>query len=210
MTKSKDTTGPSAPCKIYLKKLKELQMANKSEIVYHNPITEQDMTKLEYNLFVKALQFQKKYFHDIEDVILINISEEERKLMPETLVDFYEYKFNVVTKNDEFIGECNGFWKVINIVPSRINNRILLHEMIHAYEFMLSEYKIEHEYLIVKLYQKLLPKIPNLIKIIEVDINKDNRKHTVFFLLKSLDIDLVLKLPLGGIYGYGREELYQK
>nr|WP_172688122.1 hypothetical protein [Clostridium botulinum]ALP69016.1 hypothetical protein [Clostridium botulinum] len=185
-------------------------MANKSEIVYHNPITEQDMNKSEYSLFNKALQFQKKYFQDIENVILMNVSEEEKRFMPTQVVDFYEWKFNVVDKNDSFVGECTGFWKVINIVPSRINNRILLHEMIHAYESILSDYKIEHEYLIVKLYQKLLPKIPNLIEIIEVDINKDNREHTVFFLLKSLVIDLELKLPIGSIYGYGREELYKK
>lgn len=184
-------------------------MTNKSEIAYHNPITEQDMTNSEYSLFNKALQFQKKYFQDIEDTILMNISEDAKKLMPVTLVDFYEWKFNVVDKNDNFTGECSGFWKVINIVPSCINNRILLHEMIHAYESMLSDCQIEHEYLIVKLYQKLLLKIPNLIKIIESDINRNNREHTVFFLLKSLDIDLVLKLPLGSIYGYGREELFK-
>ncbi|MBY6838766.1 hypothetical protein [Clostridium botulinum] len=184
-------------------------MANKSEIVYHNQITEQDMNKSEYNLFNKALHFQKKYFQDIEDVITMNVSEDERKFMPDTSVDFYEWKFNIVDKNNNFTGECSGFWKVINVVPSRINNRILLHEMIHAYESMLLDYKIEHEYLIVKLYQKLLPKIPNLIEIIEVDIDSDNREHTVFFLLKSLDIDLELKLPIGSIYGYGREELYK-
>ena len=185
-------------------------MTNKYEIVYQNPITEQGMTKSEYNLFNKALQFQKKYFQDIEDIILMNVREDARKFMPTTVVDFYEWTFNVVDKNDDFTGECVGFWKVINVVPSRINNRILLHEMIHAYESMLDDYKIEHEYLIVKLYQKLLSKIPKLIEIIELDIDKDNREHTVFFLLKSLDIDLELKLPLGSIYGYGRENLYKK
>jgi len=185
-------------------------MANKSEIVYHNPITEQDMTKSEYSLFNKTLQFQKKYFQDIENAILMNISEDVRKFMPKTLINFYEWKFNVIDKNDSFVGECTGFWKVINIVPSRINNRILLHEMIHAYEYMLSDYNIEHEYLVVKLYQQLLSKIPNLIELIELDINKDNREHTVFFILKSLDMDLELKLPLGSIYGYEREELYKQ
>lgn len=185
-------------------------MINKSKIIYHNPISEQDMTKSEYGLLIKALEFQKKYFQDIEDVILMNIDEEVKKLMPSTAIDFYEWKFNVVDKNDDFTGECTGFWKVINMVPSRINNRILLHEMIHAYESTLSDYKIEHEYLIVKLYQKLLIKIPNLMKIIETDIDMNNREHTVFFLLKSLDIDLALKLPLGSIYGYSRNELYKK
>lgn len=185
-------------------------MNNISEIVYCNPITGQDMNKSEYNLFSKALKFQKKYFQDIEDIVLMNVSADVRKLMPETAVDFYEWQFNIVDKNDNFTGECTSFWKVINIVPSHINDRILLHEMIHAYESMLSDYKIEHEYLIVKLYQKLLPKIPSLIKIIESDINIINREHTVLFLLKSLDIDLMLKLPLGSIYGYGREELYKK
>lgn len=142
-------------------------MVNKSKIAYNNPITEQNMTKSEYSLFSKALQFQKKYFQDIEDVILINISEEERRLMLETLVDFYEYRFNIVDKNDNFDGECTGFWKVINIVSSRMNNRVLLHEMIHAYEYALSDYKIEYEYLMIKLYQKLLSKIPKP--------NKNNR-----------------------------------
>ena len=37
-------------------------MNNKSKFVYHNPITEQNMTKIEYNLFIKALEFQKKMF----------------------------------------------------------------------------------------------------------------------------------------------------
>ena len=140
----------------------------------------------------------------------MNVSEEVRKLMPSTVVDFYEWSFNTVDKNDNFDGEAIGFWKVINITSSNVNDYILLHEMIHAYEYTLLDYKIEHEYLIVKLYQKLLSKVPNLIKIIESDINKDNREHTVFFLLKSLDIDLILKLPLGSIYGYNREEIYKK
>jgi len=55
----------------------------------------------------------------------------------------------------------------------------------------------------------LLPKIPKLEEMILIDIHIGNYVHSPFFMLKSLDLDLRLKKPLGTIYSYGRTVMDQ-
>jgi hypothetical protein len=167
----------------------------------------QQMTKEEYELLIKAEEFEEKYFQDFT-LKLYN------EIVPDKVIgkidNISSWEFRIVKENNEFVGRCNGPDKIIEIVQNDDIENILLHEMIHAYEYILLEYPFYHQYVLLKLYEKILSKIPNLIKIIEADKNRYTIEHTPLSLLKSFDIDLELGLPVGTIYSYGREEIYKE
>lgn len=111
---------------------------------------------------------------------------------------------------DNILGMCDGKNKTIIIRKdeSKIDEKnIILHEMIHAYESIL--FPSFREFLILYLYDLLIKKLgyKKLWKYIRTDNHVLYRVHSPLFLLKSLELDLKLKYPLGTIYGYGREEL---
>lgn len=92
--------------------------------------------------------------------------------------------------------------------------RTILHEMIHAYSYILLKLSTEfplREYLTLKLYDKLRAKIKNINELItawahyERQItfrDKKNGRHDTLFFMKSLDLELELNQPTGIIRGY--------
>jgi len=109
-------------------------------------------------------------------------------------------------------GACDGKERLI-LIAKHLKDRdlILLHEMIHGYEFMLEPYLCYHQFVLIKLYEKLLLQIPNLNKIIAWDMHNENTVyHSPLFLLKSLDLDIRLKQPIGTVYNYHRQYVFKK
>jgi len=109
-------------------------------------------------------------------------------------------------------GSYNARTKTITIDPDsqrvaeqddKVIYLTLLHEMLHAYEHQFTH--AQGEILTAFLYTKLKDKIKNLDFILVVWADFDNQElisktdgsHAVLFLLKSLDIDIRLNLPLG-------------
>ena len=86
----------------------------------------------------------------------------------------------------------------------------LLHEMIHAYESILPEHM--RQYLVIHLYHELSGKIDarKLMRMIDLNSHIDLVVHSPLFLLKSLLLDIRLRLPYGTIYNYGRTELFKE
>jgi hypothetical protein len=84
----------------------------------------------------------------------------------------------------------------------------LLHEMIHGYESLL--FFGYQQILVLFLYDKLQKRIgkKRLDRMIRFDQNSVMWKHTLLFSLKSLNIDLARRLPLGTVYSYGREDMF--
>lgn len=178
----------------------------------------------EEKILTKMCEFEDKYFADLtlkdlkkEFIRWINktngrLDKDYDDLLGDKGLSLYknEWKIKLVkTKQSLLYGwgaacvckdnliKIEGFFKD--------NDSILLHEMIHAYEFMLTEYSNYQQFLVLELYKKLLPKIPDLDRIIKWDIHiKNSVYHSLLFLLKSIDLDLQLMQPLGTIYGYGR------
>jgi hypothetical protein len=177
-------------------------------------------TEDEARLFSNAIGLQEKYFKDMtlekyakqltkyQDVntgqIIINGFDQTVNL------NISSWRFNIVEDSVDYGGCCNYLERVIKIPESNKNDKFtLLHEMIHAFEWMLSqECETYKQFLIVELYKKLVLKIPNLNKLMLTDIHSIFHIHSVLFMLKSLDLDLRLKRPLGSIYAYGRSRLY--
>jgi hypothetical protein len=84
-----------------------------------------------------------------------------------------------------------------------------MHEMIHAYDDQMTH--AQAEILTIMLYNKLKCKIKNLDLVLLAWAHYDNQKmldvngeigHEVLFLLKSLDLELRLDLPVGTISGF--------
>ena len=92
----------------------------------------------------------------------------------------------------------------------------LLHEMIHAYEseLQLSGYNHPRELVLLHLYKKLIKRLGEkktneIIKIASQSIFWQ-ASHSILFTLKTIDLDLRLKLPLGSIFAYGKTDWFSK
>lgn len=114
-----------------------------------------------------------------------------------------------------------GYYGVFNTrsqtltVSSEPTDSTILHEMIHMHEFVINELPMfYHDTLYWALYRDLKDKIPNLDDIISdhahLLIGKSlyftGGLHDVLFLLKSFDLDIKMKCPLGTVFSYDRDE----
>jgi hypothetical protein len=113
-------------------------------------------------------------------------------------------------------GRCSPNKKTIYInrnLTKEETKIVVLHEMIHAYEFLLLEQKQYQDYVFLYLYEMLSKKFgkKKLLRIISVDVHRliTVGQHSIMFLFKSLDLDLRFKRPLGTVHSYGREELFR-
>jgi len=109
---------------------------------------------------------------------------------------------------EDCCGQCVGARKTIIIDPAQISvgedlNLTLLHELIHAFEFMMPD--THKQYVTLRLFQKLEPLIPGLLDKIETDLHTQSSEHTLLFWLKSLDLDLRLNKSPGAIYSHNIE-----
>jgi hypothetical protein len=175
------------------------------------------------------LEYEKLYFEDFTfqpdsiagDLLLVNtkyILKKDRPKRAEYWGDMFQVSIEDhrlrIKAIEGIAGRCEG--KLITIHPDRIDSlEIILHEMIHAYENMLSDDL--KELLYVRLYaklkanRKLKRQIPDLNYSVlspahhsEHDFFAMSRSayHDTLFFLKSLDLDLRLGLPVGTVYGY--------
>ena len=162
---------------------------------------------------LKALEFQDEYFKDMmlvdyEKDIYTHIDGNEEGLSafesePHISINKWRFKINPELDCD---GIARNYEYLIELRPEYNDDLTLLHEIIHAFEFMLRGAGLDN-YVTVRLFVELSQKIPNLLELINRDTHLDNKEHTTLFLLKSLKLDLELNLKLGTIYAYGREDL---
>ena len=125
-------------------------------------------------------------------------------------IDAHYYKF-IVTGTTEN-GETDIFERTIKINPQFVDDKnIILHEMIHAHEHILSLVNpLLKETLIVELYKHLFPKFKYLDCIIynhaNISHNSDLAElggyHGLLFMLKSLDLDFRCGNEPFTIFGY--------
>lgn len=175
-------------------------------------------------LRTRTFEYEEKYFKDIsleefgKELTAYEVKEKGKwvKVCDGFSQDFDlgmdSWRFLIVDDLGPAAGDCNGPEKIIRLTEKYKRNKItLLHEMIHAFESMLAEecetYK---QFLIVILYRRLRTKIPDLAKLISIDCHREGLVHSVFFMLKSLDLDLRLKKRLGTVYSYGRRKMFGK
>jgi len=111
-----------------------------------------------------------------------------------------------------FAGAFNNENGCIEISPEHINDKVvILHEMIHAYIYILSQVDDYYrDVLFLCLYKNLSSKIEDLDKLILYHNNtwhaeitrSQGGSHGILFYLKSLDLDLRCGYELGTVYRY--------
>lgn len=130
-------------------------------------------------------------------------------------ISISSYNFKIKKLRGGNIGRCNYKQRIIYIDPGfKTDKTVILHEMIHAYEMMLLQKRDEgqmmRDILFYSLYKNLEPKVRGIDNLItahigihnQLQMNEKGGNHDMLFYLKSLDLDLRLKLPLGTIGGY--------
>lgn len=136
--------------------------------------------------------------------------------LPDELEYFdYCYFWYSVTEydNPDTIGRFDREKKELSISQSHIeNNTVILHEMIHLHEYVISVLPLfYHDAILISLYNDLLKAIPDLPQRImehghilnEQDLYELGGLHDILFLLKSFDLDLKMGYRLGTVFGYG-------
>lgn len=186
------------------------------------------------DLNLKAAQFEDKYFNDMSfqsKAILNKIAKFASSTksdkakggkMKGDIEDDWRLslsiaKWAVVYQDSKFRlsrgveGECREEQRVIVIRRNndkREEDNTLIHEMIHVYEAMLNE-RLGQLMLII-LFDKLSKKIGSKVwKYIYRDNHINSIVHSPLFLIKSLDLDLRTKQPLGTIYSYDRTKFFK-
>ena len=178
-------------------------------------------TKEESEVLDKAYDYEEEYFSDLrlidykdelfavkifDDKEFIDSFEGEDILYKLTIDD--GWRFKLVDYDDETCGGLTSYTEKLVEISNTYNNKdILLHEMIHVYELILKSYQLD-DFVLLKLYDELLPKVKNLKNLINLDKHIAFKEHSLLFILKSIKLDLELGYNLGTIYAYGREDLY--
>ena len=95
------------------------------------------------------------------------------------------------------------------------NDNTILHELIHLHECVINELPLYfHDIVYWSIYKDLKSKIHDLDEIItatahllnESSIYSEGGLHDILFLLKSFDLDIKMKYPLGTVFAYGKAE----
>lgn len=189
----------------------------------------ENMTEEEFYLRSKAIGYEDMYFKDLtlrkfQKYISTVFIEKDGKWIKVTSsaldelywkLDISEWCFKIVPDKDmedNVLGKCEISEKTIKIAESQKNKKsVLLHEMIHAYEYtfdgdpVLDFYK---QIIVLDLYDRLSKKISNIKKHLIYNVHGDDIIHSPLFMIKSLELDLRLNYPLGKVYGYGKEEIF--
>lgn len=180
----------------------------------------QNRSPEEFKLHLTILDYQYTLFEDMTFQekslcweIAAFIHEEIEPLFLE--LDPALYRFYIVDDNKKYAGQCNGIEHTICITRSYIDDKkVILHEMIHAYEFILKQRRpMLEEYLLLALYRKLSPLVPDLDNRLAQHgelygqdcVSASGGYHGLLFYLKSLDLDIRCNYEPGTVCGYGRD-----
>ena len=196
--------------------------------IYNDILKNNDILKKEYdkwveqqtdkigNLHINALMYEN-LFDDMciarSSIMGKYLDTPQGSLKEDTYhfgIEAHYYKF-IVTETTEN-GETDIFERTIKINPQFVDDKnIILHEMIHAHEHILSLVNpLLKETLIVELYKHLFPKFKDLDCIIynhaNISHNSDLAElggyHGLLFMLKSLDLDFRCGNEPFTIFGY--------
>lgn len=138
--------------------------------------------------------------------------------LPEQLT-YFSYSFFHFKVAPTDIDNCCGYFnepeQTITITPEYFeDDKTILHEMIHLHEFVINDLPLYyHDMVYWSLYKDLRNKIPKLDEIITGHTHlltssilySSGGLHDVLFMLKSIDLDIRMKYPLGTVFAYGRD-----
>lgn len=177
-----------------------------------------------FNLHMKVLEYEE-YFYDM----CLSKRSYMRKYIESPYVSFREdseslsldgFYFRICSAN---LKECGGTTEIhnrkITIDKQYIHSKpVILHEMLHAHEYIISQVSsILRDLLTLELYKELKRKIEKLDEIIfnhgnipyNLEMSKSGGNHDVLFPLKSIDLDLKCNFELFTVFGYNYTKIFK-
>lgn len=176
-------------------------------------------------LQTQILTYEAEYFSDI----LLKTPTTSKYLLAfddagEQCNLFYDFDLSLdankytyyVDELENCAGLHNSATNTITIAPAYIEDKkIILHEMVHAYENILDTCGVPFikELLFLELYKYLQVEnidvderiLAHSNMLSGIDIAEQGGNHSVFFLLKTLELDIKCHYKLGSICGYDRD-----
>jgi hypothetical protein len=177
----------------------------------------------EYELQSMALTYEEKYFSDLrltepsihKKLLVYQVQCDDGTWIDTSddlniTVDDWIFKYR---RSPNWLGFCDDKHRTIYIrtgLDETKHKAALLHEMIHAYEAMLSQpYR---EWLLLELHKRMLRRVSpaKLHRYIAASTHTivHNNAHGILFLLKSLELDLRFRWKLGTVFGYNRQDYF--
>lgn len=173
-------------------------------------------TQEENDLILKLYEYEQEYFQDM------TLNEGWLAELASIADDMFDYIHTTIEELSEIkieeLDGCSGQYSIkdntITISPEYKDDKaVILHEMVHYYEenIRLRINPALNETLLLVLYKKLSPLIPDIDKEIEKhadlyyldDLENSGGQHSILFYLKTLDLDLMCGFPFGTVFGYG-------
>lgn len=177
-------------------------------------------------LLTQILTYEAEYFNDM----LLKTPETAKYIEAfdakgEQINLFYDFDLSLDAQKYTFhvsnLDNCAGIHdssnNSITIDSAYLEDKeVILHEMVHAYENILETcgFPFIKELIFLELYKYLQQQnididgriLAHTNMLSGIDISERGGKHGVFFLLKTLELDIKCNLPLGTICGYDREQ----
>lgn len=183
-----------------------------------------NITSDQFQLLNMFYEYEYEYFDDMmlsENSLMGDIAEivsENYDYLPLGLEYANIRIYHVDTSN--FQGCFYPYERKIEIqagLEPEIEKSVILHEMIHFYEWQLQNtFPVAKELLTVRLYNDLSKSVDNFENLIyrhcnlfeqeETFVESSSGIHGLLFYLKSLELDIRCGYPLGTVCGYSRNE----
>lgn len=174
----------------------------------------QSMTPEELELVKNMSKLEEKYFGDLSWREPLEEKEIWHLFVPR-LYGFHDKTLlnDIYCKIDPELDVDASYLpatKMFTFNPDKVNDpATIVHEILHVYDDDYEKNPHLRDFWITRLYSRLQDKIPDLDeRCIKLQLNQliikrlGRAEHGMFFLLKSLDLDLKLNLPLGEVYAY--------
>ncbi len=214
--------------KVWIKNITEEEAEIRKKALFYETTLFNDMRLIDYEqeLFSKAnfsrsltkeesINFYKSK-NRLEFLDSIGVSTENANFDEvdkiQKSISINNWRFEVAESNDNNeLGYCDNVAEVIVIkkfsIIDGIADIVLIHEMIHAYEYLLKKTGYDY-YVVLQLYKELSLFIKNLDNIINMDNHIIFKEHSILFLLKSLMLDICFGYNFGTFYCYDRNNYF--
>jgi hypothetical protein len=117
----------------------------------------------------------------------------------------------IINPDIKVMGEYDPMANTISFHPDHLLDEHIVHEMLHVYDYYYDRNSLLKDFWVTRLYSRLQSKVKRLdgyccqLGLMRGQlIDEIWGTHSIFFLLKTLDLDIRLDLPFGRVFGYSK------
>ena len=167
----------------------------------------------------KIYELNEKLFADLtfEDLLEEDTNNPGDCIMQPLDIDPLHHTRYIINSNLKVLGKYDPMDNTITFHPDHLLDEHITHEMLHVYEYFYDKNPLMKDFWITRLYSRLRPRVKKLdgyccqLGLMSGKV-LDNHfgQHGILFLLKSLDLDIRLNLPLGRVFGYSEVLVFER